>query len=158
WQLLIGFERAALRRFADRFFDLALRSYADLLEEFAHAGVQDVFIHRGSPRRICRAANAARTTADIPLRAFARRRGRITRASACPTPGRSRDTATRTAGSPESPAAPLRGRSEHSRAGRKTPKPPRSKATPHGSRAAPLRAPTARRLPCRCRGCATAEK
>src|SRR3954453_8500403 len=46
-QLLIALELAGLNRFADSFLDFALRGDADLLQESAQAGIEDVFVHDG---------------------------------------------------------------------------------------------------------------
>src|SRR4249920_3441608 len=46
-QLLITLELAGRDGVAHGLFDLALRGDADLLEESAQAGVEDVFVHEG---------------------------------------------------------------------------------------------------------------
>jgi hypothetical protein len=43
-QLLIALQLSGL---ADGFLDLALRGDADLLEKFAQAGVENIFVHDG---------------------------------------------------------------------------------------------------------------
>jgi hypothetical protein len=44
-QFFVALEAAGFERVAHYLFDLALRGDADLLQEFAQAGVEDVFIH-----------------------------------------------------------------------------------------------------------------
>src|ERR1700746_1489293 len=44
-QLFVALETAGFHRVAHRLFDLALRGDADLLEKFAQAGVENVFVH-----------------------------------------------------------------------------------------------------------------
>jgi hypothetical protein len=46
-QFFMALEAAGLHGVAHRLFDFALRGDADLLEEFAQAGVEDVFVHDG---------------------------------------------------------------------------------------------------------------
>src|SRR3954454_13848445 len=44
-QFLVALEAAGFQRVAHRLLDFALRGDADLLEEFAQAGVENVFVH-----------------------------------------------------------------------------------------------------------------